>query len=290
MKWLMKSAVLFGGLIFMGCMLVYRQQPGGQAATSIDNGDTSPVLMKTNKITITNSEVQQLCDEFLREQNITDETVSEIARQQVLEHLSDQMLIISYAESLRLDETPEFIHRKKSAERELLVEYTLEKKVYADITLTDEEISNYYFRNQESYTIPARVQVRHILTRTREDAEKALERLRSSADFALVARELSIHSSRAVGGNLPPFSRGTYDANFEEVAFKLRVGEVSDIVPSSLGYHIIEKTGESPSRVIPLEEVRDEIRKKLLEDKKKAAYLKFLEKLRRDTFRNVRNE
>ena len=241
---------------------------------------SSSVICRVNELSLTQEQFNTVWQEYLTDNRITDETVLTIARQQLLEQMVDRMLLIAYAREQGYDICPDFLDILHNLEEQALIDYTLARTIYSDIVVSDDEITSYYINNLEDYTIPARVQVRHILARTRDEVESALVRIRNGEDFAQVARTVSIHSSAGSGGVLPRFSRGTYDKDFEETAFKLKVGEISAIVKSNLGYHIIEKISESPEQFLPIDTLRDEITKHIIEQKRKKQYIQFLEQIK----------
>ena len=86
-----------------------------------------------------------------------------------------------------------------------------------------------------------RIRVRHVVVRTEAKARDLLQRIRGGEDFIATARENSIDPSAANGGNIGFFGKGDLDSAFEAVAFALKVGEVSGVVKTSLGYHIIKR-------------------------------------------------
>ena len=152
--------------------------------------------------------------------------------------------------------------------------------------VTDEDIEEYYYLNAESeFSVPERVGARHILKKVPPDAdeetrkaaraaiEAAAKRIAGGEDFAAVAREVSDDASAADGGDLGMFERGKMVKPFEEAAFALEEGQVSDIVESPFGFHIIQVYKHEKSGQKPIEEVRNEIAAKLA--KEKAAEMAF---------------
>jgi peptidyl-prolyl cis-trans isomerase D len=146
-------------------------------------------------------------------------------------------------------------------------------KEFADkSSVTEEEIEEFYaLRADVDYTVPETVSARHILKKVAPDAdgatkqaardaiEAAAKRIAAGEDFAAVAKEVSDDSSAENGGDLGQFERGRMVPAFEEAAFALPVGQVSDVVESPFGYHLIEVYEKTEGRVQPLEEVRDQI-------------------------------
>lgn len=200
---------------------------------------------------------------------------------------ADKQLIESYARRIGLDRDPEFLRRLARLRRKLLLEFTIEREVDGNIAVTTESIARYYREHISDFTEPPRIQVRHVLTRSRELAEKARARIVAGEDFAKVAEEMSIHPSKTKGGLLQPFSRGTYQVEFEKAAFALKVGELSPVIQTGLGFHVIEKTAEKPARVRPLSEVAPEIRRILRKRQRIARLKEFIETLRRSQARNA---
>ena len=143
------------------------------------------------------------------------------------------------------------------------------------VHITDKEIEGYYGYNPDIFTEPKQVKARHILFRVGKNAEEAKEKevrkkaeavlkeARKGKDFAELAREYSEGPSRSEGGDLGYFSAGQMEKPFEEMAFKLKKGEIGDLVRTRFGYHIIKAEDVKEKRTKLLEEVRKEIEETL---------------------------
>jgi peptidyl-prolyl cis-trans isomerase D len=130
------------------------------------------------------------------------------------------------------------------------------------------EVEKYYRDNDQQWTTGEQVRASHILLKTegKDDAavnaqaEALLKQLKGGADFAALGKKSSEDEvSKAQGGDLDYFGRGRMVKEFEDVAFSLPVGQLSDVVKSSFGYHIIKVTDKKPETRQSLDQVRQRI-------------------------------
>ncbi|MGE4491816.1 MAG: SurA N-terminal domain-containing protein [Syntrophotalea sp.] len=153
------------------------------------------------------------------------------------------------------------------------------EKYIGDVTLQEDAVRNYYERHKDRYWVAEQVKASHILFRTtpaldedgrrkkRALAEQVLEKARAGKNFAELARLHSDDAASAVkGGDLGYFTHGTMVPEFESVAFTLAPGEISGVVETPLGFHIIKCEGRIEAGVKPLDDVRDEVRDSLRQD------------------------
>ena len=146
--------------------------------------------------------------------------------------------------------------------------------------VSDEELEQYYRDNEYRLTFPEEVRVRHILLSWKplgkpddraalfEQMEKILEKARAGEDFAQLASEHSDDSSRSHGGDIGFFRRGQMVPPFEAAAFDLeQPGDISDIVETNYGLHIIRLEERKPARLLPLDEIREKLRAHISQEK-----------------------
>lgn len=133
-----------------------------------------------------------------------------------------------------------------------------------DVEVTDEQIKKDYDENPSYYKEPAQVKASHILVRTKEEAKAVLDELKKGADFAQLAKTKSIDPGSAeLGGDLGYFSSGQMTEAFEKAAFALSVGQLSGVVESEYGYHVILCTDKKVEKMPTLEEARETIIQKI---------------------------
>lgn len=165
-------------------------------------------------------------------------------------------------------------------------DFELSGETVAELLAGDpNRVKQSYEARIEEFDLPERVRARHILIRVpgaapeemkeglRKNAEEALERIRGGADFADVAMEVSGDpGSRDQGGDLGFFPRGRMVKPFEDVAFSLEPGEVSDVVTTVHGHHVIKVEEKRPPEKTPLEDVQEQLARELLTQDAAAAH------------------
>lgn len=178
--------------------------------------------------------------------------------------------------------------RESLAIEQLLVERGMEYP-------SDEELTEFYDENQEAFERPAQIRARHILIRAEEGDEAAGEKAKKraqelrekataeDADFEELAKEHSEGPSAKVGGDLGWFEGGRMAPDFEDAAFSLEKGEVSEPVRTQFGWHIIQKVDEREAGVVPFDEVEPQLKNKLRSERVQEALESLVDELREET-------
>jgi peptidyl-prolyl cis-trans isomerase C len=181
---------------------------------------------------------------------------------------------------------------RQNIERNLAIESLIQSQIPEDKKVTAEEIEAYYRNNPKSFEKPERVKASHILIKVspedspeekakkRAEISKLKDEIAKGADFAKLAEAHSECPSKDRGGDLGFFERGSMVKPFEEAAFGMKVGEVSDIVETKYGYHLIKVTDRQEAEVIPLEKSREDIASMLNQQKGQESISDYLKKLR----------
>jgi peptidyl-prolyl cis-trans isomerase D len=147
------------------------------------------------------------------------------------------------------------------------------EQVRQTITVPEADINAFYQQNLPQYQTPAQVRASHILFKLEGKDEKVVQALAEDvlkkvkapgADFAALAKQYSEDDSNSAnGGDLDYFGRGRMVAEFDAAAFAMKTGEISNLVKTAFGFHIIKVTDSKPDATRPLAEVRVEIEDQL---------------------------
>ncbi len=157
------------------------------------------------------------------------------------------------------------------------------EQVTGEVKVSDEQIAAYYEKNKAQYSQPESREVRHILVKTKKQADELYAQLQGGADFAALAKKFSEDTgSKANGGKLT-ISKGQTVAPFDRTAFALAKNAISKPVKTEFGYHIIQPlSATKAAKVTPLAEVKTSIKQQLEQTKKNEAMTKWVDDLKKD--------
>jgi parvulin-like peptidyl-prolyl isomerase len=156
-------------------------------------------------------------------------------------------------------------------------------QVTGDVKVTDAEVAAYYAKNKAQYSQPESRDVRHILVKTKKQADDLYAQLAGGADFAALAKKFSEDTgSKANGGKLT-ISKGQTVAPFDQTAFLLKRNEISKPIKTEFGYHLIQPLSETKAaKVTALAEVKASIKQQLQQTQKNEAMTKWVDELKQD--------
>lgn len=164
--------------------------------------------------------------------------------------------------------TPETLERR--VRERLTVDRWFQEHVFKDLAADDREAGEYWGAHRREFDRPARVRVQHIVVKTEEEVAHIGERLRAGEEFSDLSRRLSTAPEAKKGGALPPYAEGELPQVFD-AAFALAPGQVSGVIPSSYGYHLLKVIERLPAAPSAFPEAAPAARLKVLEAKKRAA-------------------
>lgn len=153
----------------------------------------------------------------------------------------------------------------------LMVSKYFRENVFARVAVTDAEITEYVESHPEIQVIPEQVRALQIVVKTAEKAKEVIKEIRGGLPFEDAAEKYSLGPTADNGGDLGFFSRGSMPRLVDEVCFRLRPGEMSEVVASDFGYHIFKVIEKRPEELKPVEQARDAAENLLRRRKERAA-------------------
>ncbi len=229
-------------------------------------------------VEITDPEIDAVIEDVKRRNNLDDARLEEALRAQGLDRASYRKAVKRDLESMRL----------------------VQLKIRNKVKVTDEDVKNYWQTHPQEFRAGEELRVRHIflalpqgagaaeVARVQDLAAKALARLKTGEDFGKVAREMSQGPSAPDGGELGWLRRGTVQPDLEKVAFGLQPGQISGLVRTRPGIQILQVEERRGGGVRPLEDVKEEVRDRLVNEQGDTYRTQYIAELRKDAVVEVK--
>lgn len=182
---------------------------------------------------------------------------------------------------------------EKEISKAIMIQKLLEAEVYGKVSVSEKEVRIFYDNNPQFFKVPEQVEASHILIQVgpeadqpqKESARKRIEeiqaKLKQGEDFAELAQNFSECPSSKNGGNLGLFDRRKMVKPFADAAFALNAGEVSDIVETRFGYHIIKVIKKIPETKLSYADIKDRLQQTLQRQKIQKETVAYIEQLKK---------
>ena len=193
-------------------------------------------------------------------------------------------LLLQEAKKKGIDKNPEISLKIEDLRRAMIIDALLDEVLRGKNEVSELEIRQYYGKNANRFTEPKEVKIRQIVVGSEEALKEVMKRLAAGERFETLAATYNPDQLRGEGGSLGYIRRGQLApvfAPFEETAFSLKnKGDISDVVRTPHGYHLIQLEDKRGSTLRPLEQVKDTIRAFLQAKKRQDAYLEYVRVLK----------
>ena len=193
-------------------------------------------------------------------------------------------LLYQEAKKKGFETNPEIKMKLENFKRMTLIDALLEESLKGKMGVSEGEILQYYKENQERFEEPVEIKIRHVFVTSEPALKEVFGRLSRKEDFGKLASVYNMDRSKEDGGSLGWIKRGQLApsfAQFEEAAFSLKnKGEISEVVQTAIGYHLIQLEDKHGAVVRPYEKVKERIRSFLQTKKRQDAYLLYVKELK----------
>lgn len=183
---------------------------------------------------------------------------------------------------------------KQQISRGLAIRDLIEQQITSKIVITEAETKAYYDGNPQMFKQPEQIKASHILVKVdagaaeaqkaeaRKKIEAVQQKIKDGGDFAELAKEYSEGPSNARGGDLGYFRRGQMVKPFEDAAFAMKANEVSGIVETRFGYHIIKVYDLKPEQTLAYDDVKDKLSQRMKQEKVEQEANQYINQLKKD--------
>ncbi len=230
------------------------------------------VLAKVNGVEITDEDVKLATEDL--GPGIPRQLEGKARESYVLDFLIDEQLVVQKAQADKLAETPDFAKKMAYLRDKALMEVLLGN--VAKDAATEAAIKSTYDEAAKNQKPETEYRAHHILVPTEDEAKKALARVKGGEDFGKVAGEVS-KDPGSKGGDLGWFTKDRMVPEFGEAASKMKPGELSEPVKTQFGWHIIKLDETRPKTFPPLEQVKDQVARYVVQKAQSELVLKLRE-------------
>jgi peptidyl-prolyl cis-trans isomerase C len=231
------------------------------------------VVAKVNGATITEEDVKVALEEL--GSTLPQQMDEKQRRDYAIDYLVD-LKIVAAADKEKVADTADFRRRMEQTRERLLMETLLTRE--GERGATDEAMRKFYDDTVKTLKPTVEVKARHILVEKEEEAKAAVERIRKGEDFARLASELSKDpGSGKEGGDLGWFEKERMVPEFGEAAFKLEKGQISEIVKTQFGFHIIKLDDRREKAPPAFDSVKEQLRRYMVQKSQQDFVLKLRE-------------
>lgn len=255
------ARVIIGSLGVAAALLAYGAAPV-----------QAKVLAKVNGVEITEEDLKIAMDDLGA--GIPRQLEGKARESYVLDFLVDEQLVVQKAQADKLAETPEFSKKLAYLRDKALMEILLGN--VAKSAATEAAIKQTYEEAAKNQKPDTEYHAHHILVATEDDAKKALTRVKGGEDFGKVADEVS-KDPGSKGGDLGWFTRDRMVPEFGDAVAKMKPGQISDPIKSQFGWHIVKLDESRPKTFPPLDQVRDQVSRYVVQKAQSELVLKLRE-------------
>ncbi len=267
-----KRLIFFGiSVLFFSCFLGC-EKPG-------EKGLGTNELVKINNVSISLEEFRQMSERQPLEGKMR--LLSEKGLRDFLDnYVMTREVLYQEAKQKGLDQNKEIVAKVEDFKRAIVIDALLEEVLKGKSEVSENDLQKYYKENESRFVEPQEIKIRHIVVNSEPMLKEVLAKLARGESFEKLAFTYNIDKSKEFGGDLGYIRRGQLApsfAPFEEAAFSLRErGEISEVVNTPFGYHIIQLVERRGTILKPFNQVKEKIRFFLQTKKRQDAYLEYV--------------
>lgn len=195
-------------------------------------------------------------------------------KKEFIESLVKRELLYQEAKAKGIENTEKVKKELEKVKKRLLVDVFLRDAIKTDLNVDDKTLKEYYKKNEKRFTEPEKTHTKHILVKDKKLADEIWGKLQKSPEsFEKLAAEYSIDSSGKQGGDIGAHEKGTLVPEYEAAVEKLsKPGDISPVVKSQFGYHIIKLVKKEKPTVAKFEDIKDEVKEEYIKENQRKLF------------------
>ncbi len=204
-------------------------------------------------------------------------------RKEFIDSIVKREIVYLEAKKEGLDKDEKILRDLEKLKKRIVIDTYLRKKVLTETKVDDKELKEYYEKNKKDFEEPEKTHSKHILVKDKKLADELYEKLKKDpTKFEAFAQEHSIDSSGKQGGDIGSHEKGTLVPEYEAALEKLKKsGDISPVVKSQFGYHIIKLVNREKGKIPPFEEIKEELKEIYIKENQRKVFDKLLEDLKK---------
>ncbi len=199
-----------------------------------------------------------------------------------INEMVDEHFLVKEAKKQNIENLPDVKELIAAARKKIIVSKLIELEVDKKVRLEPDEAQKYYEAHKDEFMTPLLLRASHILVNNEAEAQTIKKELQAGADFEELARSKSLDNTAIRGGDIGFFQKGQLLPEFEDVAFKMRKGEISDVFHTQFGYHVMKLTDRAEPALRDFKMVKGILEKQILNEKRTKVYKEFVQGLKKD--------
>ena len=197
-----------------------------------------------------------------------------------VEELVNEHYLLKEAERRGIQKQADVKELLEAARQKIMVEKLLETEIDKKTDLGTDEAARYYEDHKEQFMTPLMLRASQILVPTEEQAKNIKTQLDQGGDFEELARKNSIDFTSSRGGDIGFFQKGQLIPAFEDKAFSMKKGEISDVFQTQFGFHVIKLTDRAEPALRDFKSIKPLIERQLINEKKAGRFKEFIGKIK----------
>ncbi len=269
--------VVFMVVFVLGC----NKKATSQESTPAQNVTKGTVVIEVGEAKITDEDVKEELA------NLPPQLQAFVAtkegKNEFIESLIKRELLYQEAKAKGIENSEKVKKDLEKIKKRLFVDAYLRDAIKADLNVDDKVLKDYYEKNKKKFEEGEKIHTKHILVKDKKVADEIAEKLKKSPElFEKLAAEYSVDSSGKEGGDIGAHEKGTLVPEYESAVEKLKkAGDISPVVKSQFGYHIIKLVGREKPSTPKFEDIKDDVKEEYLRENQKNLFENIVNELKK---------